>query len=73
MQQPHEPHWKAAKRILQYIQGTRSYDIHYAADFELELVSFTDSDWAGDTIDPGSTSGYVFMVGGGPIFWSSKK
>ena len=73
MQQPHDPHWKATKRILQYIQGTRTYDIHYAANSELELVGYTDSDWAGDSIDRKSTSGYVFMFGGGPIFWSSKK
>ena len=32
MHQPHDLHWKAAKRILQYIQGTRTYGIHYAAD-----------------------------------------
>ena len=73
MQQPHDLHWKAAKRILQYIQGTRTYSIHYAADSELELVGYTDSDWAGDSIDQNSTFGYVFMFGGGPICWSSKK
>ena len=32
MQQPHDIHWKVAKRIPQYIQGTRTYGIHYAAD-----------------------------------------
>ena len=69
IQQPHDIHWKVAKRnILQYIHGTRSYVIHYAADSELELVDFTDSDWAGNSIDQKSTSGYVFMFGGGPIF-----
>ena len=73
MQKPHDIHWKASKRILQYIQGTRTYDIHYGADSELELVSYTDSNWAGDSIDRKSTSRYVFMFGGGPIFWSRKK
>ena len=73
MKQPHDLHWKEAKRILQYIQGTNSYDIHYAAYSELELVGYTDSDWAGDSIDQKSTSSYVFMFGGIPIFWSSKK
>ena len=51
MQQPPDLHWKAAKRILQYIQGSRTYVLHYAADSELELVGYTDSDWAGDSID----------------------
>ena len=37
------------------------------------MVDFTDYDWVGDTIDWKSTFGYVFMFGGGPIFWSSKK
>ena len=73
MQQPHDIHWKVAKRILQYIQGTKTYGIHYVADSELELVGYTDSDWAGDSIDRKSTSGYVFMFVGGPICWSRKK
>ena len=73
MQQPHDIHWKESKWILQYIQGTRTYDIHYVADSKLELVGYTDSDWVGDSIDRKSTYRYVFMFGGGPIFWSSKK
>ena len=60
---PHDLHWKAVKRILQYIQGTRTYGIHYVAD----------SDWSGDSIDQKSTSRYVFMFGGGPICCSSKR
>ena len=51
----------------------RTYGIHYAADSELELVGYTDSDWEGDYIDQKYTSKYVFMFGGGPIFWSSKR
>ena len=73
MHQPHDLHWKAAKRILQYIKGNRTYDIHYVTDSELELVRYTDSDWEGDSIDQNSTSKYVFMFGGSPISWSSKK
>ena len=72
MQQPHDIHWKASKRILQYIQGTRTYDIHYVADSELELVGYTDSNWVGDSIDQKPNSGYVFMFGGGPICCSRK-
>ena len=54
------------------MQGTRSYGIHYVVDSELELVGFTDSDWAWNSIDQKYNSRYVFMFGGGPIFWSTK-
>ena len=30
MQTPHESHWKATKRTLQYIQGTIQFGIHYS-------------------------------------------
>ena len=73
LHQPHDIHWKVSKRILQYIHGTKTHDIHYVAHSELELVGYTDSDWAGDSIGRKSTSRYVFMFGGGPIFYSSKK
>eukprot|EP00253_Pinus_taeda_P008471 PITA_08471 len=39
----------------------------------LNLLGFTDSDWAGDKIDRKSTSGYSLSLGSGPICWSSKK
>ena len=73
MDQPHEIHWREAKRILNFVQGTRTHEIFYKAKSDLDLVGFTDSDWAGDSIDRKSTSGYVFMLTKGPISWSSKK
>ena len=55
------------------MQGTRTHGIHYVAKSDLELVGFTDSDWACDNTDRKSTYGYVFMLAYGPISWSSKK
>ena len=71
--QPQEIHWKSAKRILNFVQGTRTHGIFYKAKSDLDLIGFTDSDWAGDSIDRKSTLGYVFMLAEGPISWSSKK
>jgi hypothetical protein len=73
MQEPHELHWKAAKRILHYIQGTHTYGLHFAAGTGLQLVGYTDSDYAGDIDSRKSTSGYMFYLGSGPICWQSKK
>jgi hypothetical protein len=73
MQEPHELHWKAAKCILRYVQGTITFGIHYATNSTLDIIGFTDSDWAGDSIDRKSTSGYSLSLGSRPICWSSKK
>ena len=70
MQTPHESHWKAAKRILQYIRGTIQFGIHYSTGGKHLLV---DSDWADDPDDRKSTTGYVFSLGSGPITWACKK
>ena len=56
MDQPHEIHWRAAKRILNFVQGTRTHGIFYKAKSDLDLIGFTDSDWAGDNTDRKSTS-----------------
>eukprot|EP00253_Pinus_taeda_P033639 PITA_33639 len=44
MQEQHELHWNAAKRILRYVQGTITFGIHYAAGTALNLLGFTNSD-----------------------------
>jgi hypothetical protein len=48
MQEPHELHWKATKRILRYIRGTHTYGIQYSSNGNANLVGYTDSNWVGD-------------------------
>ena len=55
------------------MHNTIDYGIHYATGAQLDLIGFTDLDWEGDGNDRKSTSGFVFMIGSGPICWSSKK
>ena len=65
--------WKVAKRILNFVQGTRTHGIFYKAKSDLDLIRFTNIDWVGDKTDRNSTLGYVFMLAEGPISCSSKK
>ena len=51
MDRSHDIHWRAAKRILNFVQGTRTHGIFYKAKSDLGLIGFTYSDWAGDDID----------------------
>jgi hypothetical protein len=67
-------HLAAAKRVLRYLKGTRSYRLHYGGeDRQLPLSGLSDADWAGDKKDRASVSGFVWSLGGGPISWSAKK
>ena len=73
MDRLHEIHWRAAKRILNFVQGTKTHGIHYVAQSILELVGFTNSDWEGDNTNINTNYGYVFMLSYGTINYSSKK
>ena len=55
--------------ILNFVQGARIHGIFYAAKSDLELVGFTDNDWAGDKTDRNYTLGFLFMLADGPISW----
>ena len=60
------------KRILRYLSQTRSLKLVYSKA-DVDLVGFSDSDWAGDKKDMKSTTGYTFILSGAAISWNSKK
>ena len=71
MAKPTVTHWQAAKGVLRYISGTSTYGINFG-DKELILDAYCDADYAGDIDTRRSTTGYVFIMGGGAISWSSR-
>ena len=76
MQKPKVSHLASVKRILRYLKGTFDYGILFPAvdkGKECKLVGYTDSSWCSDAEDRKSTVGYVFMLGGAPIAWNSRK
>ncbi|KAL6178293.1 hypothetical protein ACLB2K_049811 [Fragaria x ananassa] len=73
MASPTEGHLFAAKRVLRYLKGTLEYGVFYERKGAVELVAYTNSDYASDCDDRKSTSGYVFKLSGGAVAWSSKK
>jgi hypothetical protein len=48
METPTMTHFKALKRILRYIKGTIDFGLFYGYSNSFDLVSYSDSDWAGD-------------------------
>ena len=69
MSAPTTTHWQAAKGVLRYIVGTTNYGITFGGR---DLEAYCDADFAGDLDTRRSTTGYVFILGGGAISWSSR-
>ena len=63
---------RAAKRLLRYLRGTSEYGLRYVRG-ERKLHGFVDSDYAGDTVDRKSMTGFVLKLGDATVSWGCKK
>ena len=61
------------QRVFRYLQGTKDLKITYSQACPNGIFAYSDSDYAGDSMDRKSTHGYVFTLAGGAISWSSRK
>jgi hypothetical protein len=73
MANPSLEHWIAVKRIFRYLQGTLQFKLRFGGLSPHDVVGYCDADWVGDLEDRRSTTGFVFMMGGGATSWSSKR
>ncbi|XP_074290834.1 secreted RxLR effector protein 161-like [Silene latifolia] len=60
-------HWNVAKKVLRYLQNTKDYMLMFRQTENLEVVGYSDSDYAGCIDLRKSTSGYVFMLVDGAV------
>ncbi|XP_020696994.1 uncharacterized protein LOC110110045 [Dendrobium catenatum] len=72
MQHPTEQDFKALKRLLRYINSTLSFGLPITIG-NLDLHSYLDADWASDTTDRKSISGFCTFLGPNLIAWTVKK
>ena len=73
MHSPRNSHFQAANRILKYLKGTSGLGITYRKTGKLDLILYTDSDFAGSRMDSRSATGYCTIFGGNLVTWRSKK
>ncbi|CAL8997528.1 unnamed protein product [Prunus brigantina] len=73
MHSPSEVHRDAVNRILRYLKSTPGKGLMYSKQGHLDVIGYTDADWAGSQTDRRSTSGYFTFVGGNLVTWRSKK
>lgn len=61
-------------RIVKYLLKTKNLSLHLSThNSTTHLKAYSDANWAEDRHDRKSTSGFLCMVYGGTVSWSSKK
>ncbi|GJT42672.1 putative ribonuclease H-like domain-containing protein [Tanacetum coccineum] len=70
---PKASHMHAVKRIFRYLKGQPTLGLWYPKDSPLDLIAYSDSDYAGASIDRKSTTGGCQFLGCRLILWKCKK
>ncbi|GJR39902.1 putative ribonuclease H-like domain-containing protein [Tanacetum coccineum] len=70
---PKVSHIRDVKRIFRYLKGQPKLGLWYPKDSPFDLVAYTDSDYAGASLDRKSTTGGYQFLGCRLISWQCKK
>ncbi|GJY37364.1 putative ribonuclease H-like domain-containing protein [Tanacetum coccineum] len=70
---PKVSHLQAVKRFFRYLKGQPKLGLWYHKDSPFDLVAYTDSDYAGASLDRKSTTGGCQFLGCRLISWQCKK
>ncbi|GJR46754.1 putative ribonuclease H-like domain-containing protein [Tanacetum coccineum] len=70
---PKASHLHAVKRIFRYLKGQPKLGLWYPKDSPFYLEAYTDSDYAGASLDRKSTTGGCQFLGSRLISWQCKK
>ncbi|GJW21982.1 retrovirus-related pol polyprotein from transposon TNT 1-94, partial [Tanacetum coccineum] len=70
---PKVSHLHAVKKIFRYLKGQPKLGLWYPKDSPFDLVAYTDSDYAGASLDRKSTTGGCQFLGSRLISWQCKK
>jgi len=69
---PSREHWTALERVFRYLRGTIGYCLTYTGYPDV-MKSYSDAKYVTDFNSVKSTTGYIFMFGGGIVSWKSRK
>lgn len=77
MAKPQECHLAVVKRVLRHIKVTIDHSVLMPRQKKtityVEVYGYTDSNFSGDHDEKKSITGYIFIIEGTPISWSSRK
>ena len=67
---------KACDKVFRYLAGTKSLGLWFGRRVSrgpVQVEAYADSDWASDSSDRKSVTGWIATVNGDPVSWASKK
>ncbi|KAK2373410.1 hypothetical protein QL285_074443 [Trifolium repens] len=73
LQKPTITHYNAACRVIRYLKSSPGRGLLYPRSSDLQILGFSDADWAGCVETRRSTTGYCFFLGSSLISWKAKK
>lgn len=73
MHAPCEPHLHALKRIIRYLQGTKTMGLQLLKKQSMALTTYTDADGTGCPTTRRSTSRFCIYMEDNLISWSAKQ
>jgi len=69
-----QSHWMSVKHIMRYLLGAINYSLVYSAKGkELQIIGYTDADFAGCRDTRRSTTGFTFLINATAVTWSSQR
>jgi ribonuclease HI len=71
MSTPSTKHWSAVKMIVRYIKGTAKMGLLFGRG-KSGMLGYCDADYAGDVDTRRSNTGYVFVLNGAAVSYSSQ-
>ncbi|KAF5462328.1 hypothetical protein F2P56_018347 [Juglans regia] len=70
---PRVSHYDAVIKILKYVKGTPGEGIFLPANSTLDLVAYSDANWANCPDTRRSTTGFCVFIGNSLVSWKSNK
>ena len=70
---PGKEHLTYGKRVLKYLLDTKCHGLLFQRQDVLKLEGHVDSEYAGDTEDRRSVTGWLVSLNGTPVMWNTKK
>lgn len=71
---PQDEDIRLVKRVFRYLKGTVDLKLYLGGKYDDQVLkAYVDADWAGDSSDRKSTSGYLTKINHSTVIWCSKK